>query len=262
MNKHTTLVTALYDIERDKWQHHTMSYNTYLHWMKNTLAIDCNMVIFTEEKFKEEIIRSRREVDPTGCKTHLLITPLKELDAYVQFNDELEELMSSEAFKKQVSFHHVPEMSKPLYNVVMFNKVRFLEIAAEAAAFPGQQFLFWVDAGGLREDIKNYKGVVWPNEAKIDKERITFFSHHSDISIQVPRDHALSQMRFIQGTAFIVPIEMIDSMVTTFNMIVEACIANGYIGSDEKILDFLYLSDPRQCKLIKCDWREYFNLLK
>ena len=34
------IVMALYDIGRDNWDAFNLSYNTYLAWMKNTLAID------------------------------------------------------------------------------------------------------------------------------------------------------------------------------------------------------------------------------
>ncbi len=49
--KKPIIVTALLDIERDKWDNFNMSYNTYLHWMMNTLSFDSPMVIYTEEKF-------------------------------------------------------------------------------------------------------------------------------------------------------------------------------------------------------------------
>ena len=52
--KNVTLVTAIYDIGRDKWPNYTMSYNTYLWWMRNLLFLDTNLVIYTEKKFENE----------------------------------------------------------------------------------------------------------------------------------------------------------------------------------------------------------------
>ena len=49
------IVMALYDIGRDNWKNFNLSYNTYLWWMKNTLSLDTDFVIFTEEKFSEKI---------------------------------------------------------------------------------------------------------------------------------------------------------------------------------------------------------------
>ena len=71
--KNTTIVTAIFDIGRDEWDNFTMSYHTYLMWMRNILFLDTNMVIYTEEKFKKQIIDFRKEVDPTLEKTIIVI---------------------------------------------------------------------------------------------------------------------------------------------------------------------------------------------
>jgi len=261
INQNTTIITALFDIGRDKWENFTMSYHTYLHWMDNTLFIDCNMVIYTEEQYKERILQTRLQVDPLLQKTKLVISDLKELCAYKLFNTPLEQLMHSETFIKKTSFD-VPEMTQPLYNVIMFGKMYFLKDTYENNYFPEQKYLLWADAGGLRESITNYKRVLWPNQDKFNENKITFFSHHLNISIQTEENHALSQMRFIQGTCFIVPVQLITDFTKKIENIVFECIDKGYIGSDEKILDFFYLKNQERCELIKSTWREYYQILK
>jgi hypothetical protein len=37
-------------------------------------------------------------------------------------------------------------------------------------------------------------------------------------------------------------------------------IDNGYVGSDEKIFDLVYLKNPENYNLVKCGWREYIGL--
>lgn len=261
MNINTTIVTALFDIGRDNWKNFTMSYHTYLHWMHNTLSIDCNMVIYTEEKFKDEIYTHRKLYDSNLQKTKIIVIPLEELSAYKVYAKPLQELMYSEEFKKKASFD-VPEMNQYLYNVIMFGKLHFLKDTYDNNYFPGQELLVWADAAGLRDDIKDYANIVWPESSRIDKDKITFFSHHSNISILVEADHALSQMRFIQGTCFIVPVHLVNALAKDFEALVFECLGKGYIGSDEKILDFYYLRHPELCTLIKCTWREYYNILK
>ena len=51
----TTIVTAIFDIGRDKWDNYGLSYNTYLHWMRNLLYFDTNIVRYTEQKYKKFI---------------------------------------------------------------------------------------------------------------------------------------------------------------------------------------------------------------
>jgi hypothetical protein len=217
------------------------------------------MVIYTEEKFKEEIYTHRKLYDNNLQKTKIIIIPLEELSAYKVYAKPLQELMYSDEFKKKVSFD-VPEMNQYLYNVIMFGKLYFLKDTYDNNYFPGQEFLVWADAAGLRDNIKDYANIVWPESSKINKDKITFFSHHSNISILVEADHALSQMRFIQGTCFFIPNNKVKQITSDFKATVYESLSMGYIGSDEKVFDLTYLKNPTDYNLIKCSWREYFDI--
>lgn len=259
--KNPVIVMALYDIGRDNWNSFTMSYNTYLSWMKNTLSLEVPIVIYTENKFVSEITKMRQEHDPDLSKTKILEVPLEDLDCYKLYHDRLCKLMHSPEFEKKIQTK-VPEMNKPLYNVIMFNKVFFLQ---DAKKFFNGDFYIWADAGGLRENISNYKGQKWPCLDKInelDNSKITFFSHSKNIIVKDKEFHSLSQIRFIQGTAFFVPVGLIDGLLTDFNKTIEECLSSDYIGSDEKIFDITYCKDRDRYDLIKCDWRTYFNIFK
>jgi len=87
--KNTSLVTAIFDIGRDKWDSFGMSYHTYLWWMRNILYLDTNIVIYTEEKFVEDITNYRKEVDPDMEKTIMVVQPLEEIEGYKKFFDPL-----------------------------------------------------------------------------------------------------------------------------------------------------------------------------
>ena len=261
--KKPAIIMALYDIGRDNWDNFTVSYNTYLAWMRNTLSIDAYFVIYTEAKFYNKIVEYRREFDPELKKTVIAITPLEELDCYKLYNERLEKLMFSEEFKERDD-HKVPEMTKPLYNVIMFNKLNFLKHAKDSKYFDAD-FLIWADAGGLREDISNYKGEVWPSLTKLnnlDENKITFFSHSAEFNIDDKPFHSMSQVRHIQGTAFFVPTHMIDDLVVEFNQTIEESLAAEYIGSDEKVFDITYCKNKHKYNLIQCTWRTYFNIFK
>lgn len=261
--KSPVIVMALYDIGRDRWNSFQVSYNTYLNWMQNTLSLDANIVIYTEKKFVNDIVKMRKQFDRTLDKTKIVILPLNELDCFKLYFDDLENLMNCNVFKNKCH-HSVPEMNRPLYNVIMFNKLNFLKHTKDNNYF-NNDFLIWADAGGLREYIGNYKDQVWPNIEKINKldnNKVTFFSHTSDFEIENKEYHAMSQTRYIQGTAFFVPSHLIDSLILEFNKVIEDCLDNCYIGSDEKIFDLLYVKDKSKYHFIKCSWREYFDIFK
>jgi hypothetical protein len=252
------IITALYDIGRSEWKDYNMSYNTYLHWMGNTLNLKCEMVIFTEVKFEERIREMRSKVDPNGEMTKYVINTLEDLGAYQKWNEHVAELMESEDFKAKRHFESVPEMNYPLYNIVMFNKVYFLKQASLLC--PEATHLIWLDAGGIREEIDYSEN--WPDLNKLESNKIMKFSHSSDFTINDPEWHSLSQVRHIQGTAFVCPSYMIDWYMNEINKTIQDCISKRFIGSDEKIFDLTYLKDPKNFSLIKTDWREYYNWLK
>jgi hypothetical protein len=257
------IVMALYDIGRENWNNFKMSYHTYGWWMRNTLSLDSNIVVYTESKFMEELVNYRKEFDPTLEKTIFIEQPLSELPMYKKYYDSLSELMSSESFKSKVGFPDVPEMCQPLYNVIMFNKVFFLKDTIEKKYF-NNDIVVWADAGGLRNEVSLYQNKKWPSISKIktlDPNKITFFSHNQDFNVYDREFHSLSQIRNIQGTSFLLPSHLIDPLLELVVDTVDECINSGYIGSDEKIFDICYTKQKDLFYLIKSNWREYFDIM-
>lgn len=144
MIKNPTIVTAIFDIGRDKWEGYGLSYNTYKHWMRNLLMFDTNMVIYTEEKFIDFIKTQRKIVDPNLEKTIIVSDQLKKLESYKLYYEKVKNLMESEKFKSKV-FFQVPEMTKPLYNIIIFNKLYFIKNSIKENHF-NSDFFIWCDA--------------------------------------------------------------------------------------------------------------------
>ena len=255
--KKPVIVQALFDIERDKWDNFTMSYHTYLHWMRNVLSLDANIVVFTEEKFFKAIYDNRKVFDPKMDKTKIIVQTLEDLTSYKLFYTRLKNLMESQGFKSISSFD-VPEMTKPLYNVLMFNKLYWLRQARDNNYFDSD-VMVWKDAGTYRDEIENYNYKKWPDTSKIIPNKTTFFCHHPKISIVDIKHHALSQMRFIHGTSFIVPNTELDFLIDEVEYTIHTSLNAGYIGSDEKMFDITYLRNTDRYNLIQCSWREYFK---
>ncbi len=201
----------------------------------------------------------RKVYDPKMENTKIQIVSLEELTAYKLFYERLKNLMESQAFKEISSFN-VPEMTKPLYNVIMFNKLYFMRHAKESRFFDNDCTV-WVDAGCYRENISNYAGQLWPNGSSIKGDLPTFFSHHSDISFPDLKDHAMSQMRYIHGTCFAVPNHCLDELIDETEFTIDLCLKRGFIGSDEKMFDINVFRSPDHYHLHICSWREYLPFL-
>lgn len=247
------IVTALFDIGRDKWENFTASYGGYMDWMERLLSIKAPMVIFTEEKFKDRILEMRKKYHD---ETELVLDTKENLLATQLHSQKLWNVMESDDFKQKIHFE-VPEMTKPWYNIMMFNKMWWL--LQGVGKIKGTHYI-WTDAACYREDIKDFNH-EWPDVNKLGDKPI-FFSHHENISIENRDDHILSQMRFIQGGSFVVPVERIEELGMKVYHIIDGFLDRGLIGSDEKIFDFLYLDNKETIDIIQCGWREYFDKLK
>lgn len=249
------IVSALFDIGRDKWTKYNCSYGGYLDWMERLLAIDNDMVIFTD-KFGDEIIK-RREKYGHSSNLMLIEQSIEDTYCYKTFYERLSRLMDSGLFKRKIQFD-VPEMTQPLYNIVMFNKVFFMKEVFDENHLDNN-VLLWVDAGCFREQINTDK---WPNAEKLNVDKPLFFSHVTDINIRDWEFHSMSQIRNIQGGCFTCPSSMIGTLCNSVESIIDTCLREGYIGSDEKMLDLAYTLNYGDYDLIKCGWREYYNILK
>jgi len=259
----TTIVTALFDIGRDKWEDYALSYNTYLFWMKNILNFNSQMIIFTEQKYYDFILSERKKVDHELKKTIIIVEELKNIDSYKMFYEKVKNLMESEEFKKKVQFK-VPEMTKPLYNTIIFNKLYFIKKCIEKKYIDTDLYV-WCDAAVLRED-KNLEYDRFPNLEKLNKidcEKITFFSHEEKFNIKNQYNHLLGQYRYLHGGCFFVPNNnSIYFLIDKFEKMIEKFLELGYVGSEEKYFDFCYLENINNYNLVKSDWREYFELFK
>lgn len=262
MDMDITFCTFFFDIDRGEWDTFTLHNNTYMHWFKNVLSLDINLYIETEEKFVEVIKENRKEFDPEFKKTVIKVRNLKDLEAYQKYNAKLEELMFSEKFIETVQ-HQVPEMTKPLYNVLMFNKLKTIQNAVNENPF-NTEFFSWVDVGFIRDSSWTQNNSNWPDLQKLalKKDQIRFFCINDQIlgHLTDVRFHCMSQVRFLKGTIFFLHKSCLDWLIPVFDSNIDYCLENEFIGSDEKIFDLCYLHDPEKFELVKCDWRQEFYL--
>ena len=262
MDMDITFCAFFFDIDRSNWKTFNLHSNTYMHWFKNVLSLNINLYIETEEKFVEVIKENRKQVDPEFKKTVIRVRTKEELEAYKKYNSKLEDLMFSEEFKKK-AHHEVPEMTKPLYNVLMFNKLKTIKNAVDENFF-NTEYFSWVDAGFIRDDKWIIENTNWPNLERLNlkRDKIRFFCINDDIvpNLKNKEFHCMSQIRFLKGTIFFLHKSCLDWLSKTFDRSVDFCLENKFIGSDEKIFDLCYIQDPNKFELVKCDWRQEFHL--
>lgn len=258
-----TFCTFFFDINRGNWDTFTVSNGMYMFWFDNLLSLNIKLHIETEEKFVEKILTKRKQVDPELKNTIIKVKKLSDLKAYQEYNSKLENLMFSEDFKQKVHHEHVPEMTKPLYNVLMFNKVNTLKEVYEENPF-NTKYFSWVDAGFIRDEKWILGNENWPDPTKLhlNENKVLFFCINDNIipNLKDKEFHCMSQIRFLKGTTFFLDGACIEPLRQLFNKNLDECLANEFIGSDEKIFDLCYIENPELFDLVRCDWRQEFKL--
>lgn len=155
----STVITALYDIGRDK-NGDGRTIEEYLSWFEKTLQLNVPMVIYTEEKFKNFVVEKRLNPD-----TKLIIEPLNEVP-YFRYKNQIENIIQSDSYKLKMKDSNRVECILSLYNIIQYSKFEWIDRAIDNSFFD-TDYYFWLDAGASRffEDM-NYSN-NWPNNYSI-----------------------------------------------------------------------------------------------
>ena len=263
MSKSVTLVSALYQIGRNRWKYSGFpsDYDRYRDWIKNLLSIDSPLYLFTDKHYYDHVVAERKKYDPNFEKTVIKKIPFDQLYFYQKYYLEESCLMNSPQFRNKIFHLHTADMNYPLYHIVNFSKIEFVKQASDENKFNATHF-FWVDAGGFREKRETYENKKWPVvKDDIFNDKITHFTHNEVIKIEPSKDdYFRAQIRNIQGTAWVVPKEMVNNFFQMIDNQVNTIINEKIVGSDEKVYDFLYTTNPELYQLKKCGWFKFYDV--
>jgi FkbM family methyltransferase len=261
----TTIISGLFYIGRDKWQYSGFppDVDRYKSWVGNLLKQDINLYFYVDDYYYDFVFEKRKKYDPNFEKTVLIKISLDDLYFYKKYFNQEACLMSSFDFKQTIFHKNSADMNYPLYHIINFSKIEFVKKSFEENKFNSDYF-FWVDAGGLRNVI-NEKNRTWLDTKYegFNTDKITHFTHNLEFDIYNGKsDYFRSQNRNIQGTAWIVPKDKISLFFDLIDNEVNSIITDRIVGSDEKVYDFLYKSNPELYRLEKCTWFEFYDIVK
>lgn len=258
-----TIVSGLFYIGRDRWKHSGFppNYDRYKDWVKNLLSLDINLYFYVDDHYHDFVHDFRKKYDPDFEKTVLIRTSLDKTYFFEKYYSREACLMDSPKFKHELYCKDSADMNYPLYHIVNFSKIDFVKRSFEENKYNSDYF-FWVDAGGMRENLENYENKKWPTDSNpIFDHKVVHFSHHQDFNISNKKEHFLSQVRNIQGTAWIVPKDKVNDFFNKIDEQVDTILKEEIVGSDEKVYDFLYINDKNFYRIVKCGWFEFYNVL-
>jgi hypothetical protein len=262
METPVTLVSCLYWLARTKWQHSGFppNYDRYASWSQNFLSLDANIVIFTDDHYYPAVEERRKKYDPELRKTLIVRKKLEELEFYQKYFFQMSVLMSSPNFKR-IKHADCADNMYPLYNVVQYNKISLMKEVKDTNPF-GATHLMWMDCGSCRENLEKYQNKKFPSNTDYISDKVIHFSHNLDFQLcERKQDYFLSQIRNIQGTSWILPIQHVERYHQLISHELESTMADGYIGSDEKTYDSIYQNNKDIVQLVKCGWFQFFDIM-
>jgi hypothetical protein len=261
MESPVTIVTSLFYLAREKWKYSGFppNYDRYLSWSENSLSLDTNFVIFVDDHYYNHIESTRKKYDPEFAKTKIYRVDLTKLGFYEKFFFKMAKLMSSPQFTKKRNSEGA-EVFYPSYNIIQYNKIDLLKKVKDENPF-NSNYLMWMDIGATRDNLEKYKGKKFPTNFEHFNDKIVHFSHNTDFRIHHKQEYFMSQVRNIHGGYFIIPNEKADIYYDLICNELNSIIEDGFIGSDEKCYDSVYLNNPEHFQLVKSGWFEFYNIL-
>ena len=246
MNNDVTIVTALFNMNRDKLD--GRKWNNYLKWFSNFLKLNSPLIIFTSPDLNE-FIKSRR----SNINTKILNSDLNEIPYFYLFN-QIKEIINSQKFKNNVKDINRIECKDPLYLIIQFSKFFWLRKAAFMNFFNSQQFL-WLDAGSSRffEDF-NLKKSFPSTFGKYLLKDIgdTFlvqmnYDCYPDLynKSNLEFNYLYDNRSFVLGSLFGGNKKIIDKISDLVDdLLLNKMIKNGIINNDQVALAYLVKNNP------------------
>jgi hypothetical protein len=234
----STVITALYDIGRDK-KGDGRTIDQYLNWFEKTLQLNVPMVVYTEEKFKQFIIDKRK------YDTKIVIKPLNEIP-YFKYNEKIIEILNNNEYKLKIKDPNRIECNLSLYNIIQYSKFDWIVEAIEQMYFD-TEYYFWMDAGCSRffQDVNPSK--EWPLNYNLlckDKFNIQGNSNNLYYNIADVENYIWDSNCILVGTMFggskYVCVDIAERVKSQF----ELYLNDGIVNNEQIILGYLFKKDP------------------
>jgi hypothetical protein len=100
------------------------------------------MVVYTEEKFKDFVLKNKQK------NLKLVIKPLSEIP-YYKYNDKIIDILNDKEYRLKIVDPNRVECNLSLYNIIQYSKFEWIAEAIKENYFD-TDYYFWMDAGCSR----------------------------------------------------------------------------------------------------------------
>jgi len=234
----STVITALYDIGRDK-NGDGRTIDQYLEWFAKTLKLNVPMVIYTEEKFQTFIEKQKQN------NLKIIVKPLSQIP-YYKYNSKIISILNDPIYKSKIVDPNRIECNLSLYNIIQYSKFDWIVEAIQNNYFD-TDYYFWMDAGCSRffQDVNLDK--EWPNNYNIlskDKFNIQGNSNTVFYKINDIENYVWDSNCILVGTLFGGTKNVCIDMARRVNEQFELYLNNNIVNNEQIILGYIYKNNP------------------
>ena len=250
-----TIVTAFFNIDRNNWNTYERSVDAYLENAKRMLSLDDYMVIYIEPEYIDFINKHREKY---AHKTVVIPLNIQDLP-YYKYKDQIQTIMESSEFKNGLADRYVPEVTKPLYDVVIWSKIPLVTRTVIENPFNTTHFI-WLDFGVHKHMLQNHmlnkslmKGKHIPDQIKLlcrskpqpqDLDIKTFYRAH--------RNRFAATMFSGSGANFLLFDSYQDEEICD-------CLDMKVVDCEQSIHAVIYLKYPELFELYYGDWKDLIS---
>jgi len=248
MQSQRTIVSAYFDLGREKWKHFARPLNEYVENFKKNMTIDENMVLFIEPNMVDFVTEHRKGLEH---KTKIIITNLDYLPKY-QIRKRIAAIQESPEFKNGLAFPSAPELWHPDYVIISWSKIDLVSRAIEDNYFDSTYFA-WMDFG--MPDFGQVKSFP-----KVFHEKIRVLCRRkpqpTDLNrVAMCKSHT---NRFASG--FITgSVNYWRSFITLAENEMDLCLDLGVVDCDQTMYSNVYLQYPALFELYYGDWTDIIH---
>ena len=258
VEKNVTIVTALYDLNRNEWDGFKRDFNQYKEWMKPLLTVNQPMVIYVDPA-DVEFIQSCR-IDKAN-KTKIIALPFSEFKINQKYGDRIKEVMKSPEFLADQTVPTHPQISHPEYNILMHEKMQFVKSASESNHFNTSHFM-WLDAGIFRlTDRQNLLGNGFKVNQKFldDKMHLICLEEPTEDDLNIEKFFKGHNVRVIGG-GWLGDKNAISTFEGEYTNLLDETLNNNLMDQDQSYLSVLAYKHPDLCTLHHGVWSDSINL--
>lgn len=221
-----TIVTAFFDIGRGNWNYYQRKQNEYLSHFSNMLSLkDVNIIVFTEERYHNFVSKE-------NDKAFIVLKNFKDLYTFKKYSDIIISNLSEDKYRENHPNPVCPEVTQPYYNILVTNKMKFLEEAMILNPFSSEYF-FWMDAGYTHSTI-SLKDIIWDIFPLFTNKFSIIMIDDLNKALISPKDFFYQYIDVITGGFFGGRKDMIATISLLYYTIVDSIIDTYNITDDDQ----------------------------